>query len=76
MLSILIHTTIRYSNPLHIHRGCKSKFIFQNLAVKVKVESIKLNMENLLLIKTLIHFIIWKGNENMENESEKNKKRK
>ena len=76
MLSILIHTTIRYSNPLHISRGRKSKFIIQNLAVKVKVDSIKLNMENLLLIKTLIHFIIWKGNENMENESEKNKKRK
>ena len=76
MLSILIHTTIRYSNPSHIYRGGKSKFIFQNLAVKVKVDSIKLNMENLLLIKTLIHFIIWKGNENMENESEKNKKRK
>ena len=76
MLSILIHTTIRYSNPLHIYRGRKSKFIIQNLAVKVNVDSIKLNMENLLLIKTLIHFIIWKGNENMENESEKNKKRK
>ena len=76
MLSILIHTTIRYSNPLHIYWGLKSKYIFQNLAVKVKVDSIKLNMENLLLIKTLIHFIIWKGNENMENESEKNKKRK
>ena len=75
MLSILIHITIRYSNPLHIYRGCKSKFIFQNLAVKVNVDSIKLNMENLLLIKTLIHFIIWKGNENRENESEKNKKR-
>ena len=28
-------------------------------------------MENLLLIKTLTHFIIWKGNENMENESKK-----
>jgi len=39
------------------------------------VDSIKLNMENLLLIKTLTHFIIWNGNENRENESEKNKKR-
>ena len=76
MLSILIHTTIRYSNPSHIYRGGKSKFIIQNLAVKVNVDSIKLNMENLLLIKTLTHFIIWNDNENMENESEKNKKRK
>ena len=63
MLSILIHTTIRYYNPLNIYRGLKSKYIFQNLAVKVKVDSIKLNIENLLLIKTLIYFIIWKGNE-------------
>ena len=60
---------------MHIYWGLKSKYIFQNLAVKVKVDSIKLNMENLLLIKTLTHFIIWNDNENRENESEKNKKR-
>ena len=68
MLSILIHTTIRYSNPLHIYWGLKSKYIFQNLAVKVNVDSIKLKMENLLLIKTLTHSLfgmimkIWKTN--------------
>ena len=56
---------------MHIYRGGKSKFIIQNLAVKVKVESIKLNIENLLLIKTLTHFIIWNYNENRENKSEK-----
>ena len=41
MLSILIHTTIRYSNPLHIYRGRKSKSIFQNTTVNVKVNQLK-----------------------------------
>jgi len=54
--------------PKPLYQGGKSEFIFQNLAVKVNVDSIKLKMENLLLIKTLTHSLfgmimkIWKTN--------------
>ena len=39
--------TINYLKSIvHIYRGRKSKFIFQNLAVNVKLDSIKLKIEN------------------------------
>jgi len=47
----------RRNPPILSDQGHKPEFKSENLAVNVKVESIKLNIENLLLIKTLTHSI-------------------